>query len=316
MYCKNCGEEIDAQAAICVKCGYTNGTGTRYCGHCGKEVSEGQAICVTCGFYVNKPEKGNEEKTAQKSKAEALYAEYLPSVRKNIIFSILKSVLTIAIVLAVLFLPIYTCELDVSDLTMEELMQIEKPDNEEDLMDFLMEGKIKQNFSVFSDLKLLGEKFFDEEGEEFEALLLIEEGLFPLFILIMAVTLTIMAVKQLYSEIQELKDIDKTTLLTVNELKKSGSAQQKKNIFKQQTVYALFVYMIFDIIFSKVFGLLFDMEGLDFVRKMNSISGVSLWIILLLVLFVAYIFTENRKKKIENGLLLNITQKEYAEGGE
>ena len=29
MYCRNCGEQIDSNAAICVKCGFAKGTGVK-----------------------------------------------------------------------------------------------------------------------------------------------------------------------------------------------------------------------------------------------------------------------------------------------
>ena len=34
MYCRNCGEQIDSNAAICVKCGFAKGTGVKYCANC------------------------------------------------------------------------------------------------------------------------------------------------------------------------------------------------------------------------------------------------------------------------------------------
>lgn len=38
MFCKNCGKEIDANAAICVNCGFAKGTGEKFCANCGNEV--------------------------------------------------------------------------------------------------------------------------------------------------------------------------------------------------------------------------------------------------------------------------------------
>ena len=35
MFCKNCGSEIDVNAAVCVKCGFQKGTGNKYCPNCG-----------------------------------------------------------------------------------------------------------------------------------------------------------------------------------------------------------------------------------------------------------------------------------------
>lgn len=52
MFCKNCGNEIDPNAAICVKCGFQKGTGSKYCQNCGVEVAEGAAVCTSCGYAL------------------------------------------------------------------------------------------------------------------------------------------------------------------------------------------------------------------------------------------------------------------------
>lgn len=52
MFCKNCGKEIDEQAAICVNCGYKNGDGNNYCQHCGEKVDSGASICLKCGYSL------------------------------------------------------------------------------------------------------------------------------------------------------------------------------------------------------------------------------------------------------------------------
>jgi len=49
MYCKNCGNEMDVNAAICVKCGCAKGTGTSYCPNCGQPTVAGAAVCTSCG---------------------------------------------------------------------------------------------------------------------------------------------------------------------------------------------------------------------------------------------------------------------------
>ena len=315
MYCKNCGEEIQEEAAICVKCGFANGTGTKFCGHCGKEVAEGQAICMSCGFYVNQPEGKKEEPSAAKSATEAICEEYRTPVRRSVIFSIVKNALTIAIVLAVLFAPIFTCERSVSDLTAEELLQVQIPESEGALEKFWTEGKIEQRFSLFEDMKLLGKMLFGEEGRKGDIVFVsvLYEGLFLDFILISMVMLTVMAGKQLFSEIQELSGIDQTTLLMVNQLKKSGDEKKKRSAFRQQTVYALFMYVLFDVVFSRLFGGLFEIGGVRGVRKMDCFSGVSFWFVLVLVLVVVYVVIDSKKKQVDKQMLLSITEKEYAE---
>lgn len=49
MYCKNCGNPIDDNAAVCVKCGCAKGTGVSYCHNCGQPMAPGAAFCTSCG---------------------------------------------------------------------------------------------------------------------------------------------------------------------------------------------------------------------------------------------------------------------------
>ena len=50
MFCKNCGSQMDPNAAVCLHCGCAKGTGLSYCANCGQHVAPGAAICTTCGF--------------------------------------------------------------------------------------------------------------------------------------------------------------------------------------------------------------------------------------------------------------------------
>lgn len=49
MYCKNCGNLMDPNAAICVRCGCAKGTGASYCQNCGNPTVPGAAVCTSCG---------------------------------------------------------------------------------------------------------------------------------------------------------------------------------------------------------------------------------------------------------------------------
>ncbi len=53
MFCKNCGNAMDANAAICVKCGCAAGTGASFCPNCGQPTAPGAAACTTCGCALN-----------------------------------------------------------------------------------------------------------------------------------------------------------------------------------------------------------------------------------------------------------------------
>ena len=52
MFCKNCGNSMDPNAAICVKCGCAVGTGTSYCPKCGQATVPGAAACTNCGVAL------------------------------------------------------------------------------------------------------------------------------------------------------------------------------------------------------------------------------------------------------------------------
>lgn len=54
MYCRNCGEQMNDNQAICLKCGVKTGTGTNYCPNCGNTVNPGSDICLNCGVKIKK----------------------------------------------------------------------------------------------------------------------------------------------------------------------------------------------------------------------------------------------------------------------
>lgn len=63
MFCKNCGNPIDPQAAMCVKCGFAKGTGSNFCHNCGQPTQPGASICTSCGFAVTGAAAGGEQKS-------------------------------------------------------------------------------------------------------------------------------------------------------------------------------------------------------------------------------------------------------------
>ena len=63
MFCKNCGNPIDPQAAMCVKCGFAKGSGSNFCHNCGQPTQPGASICTSCGFAVNGAAAGGEQKS-------------------------------------------------------------------------------------------------------------------------------------------------------------------------------------------------------------------------------------------------------------
>ena len=62
MFCRNCGNEIDPNAAICVKCGYQKGSGNSFCQNCGEPTDTNAAVCTKCGFAIA-PQVNGEQKS-------------------------------------------------------------------------------------------------------------------------------------------------------------------------------------------------------------------------------------------------------------
>lgn len=53
MFCKNCGAQLNENAAFCVTCGAAAGQGAGYCHNCGNAVAPGAAVCLKCGAALN-----------------------------------------------------------------------------------------------------------------------------------------------------------------------------------------------------------------------------------------------------------------------
>lgn len=60
-FCQNCGNEVNENQEICLKCGSklnnvkttTEEKKVTYCGNCGAELNQNQEICLKCGVRVN-----------------------------------------------------------------------------------------------------------------------------------------------------------------------------------------------------------------------------------------------------------------------
>ena len=63
MFCKNCGNQMDDNAAVCVKCGVAKGQGELFCPVCGEPVQPGAAVCMKCGTAIHNIPVGTEQKS-------------------------------------------------------------------------------------------------------------------------------------------------------------------------------------------------------------------------------------------------------------
>ena len=63
MICRNCGNQMDPQAVVCVKCGVPAGQGQNFCPNCGASTAPGAAVCTQCGVALAQPIPAGEQKS-------------------------------------------------------------------------------------------------------------------------------------------------------------------------------------------------------------------------------------------------------------
>ena len=54
MFCKNCGEQMNDNQAICLKCGVKVGEGASFCANCGNAIDANADVCTNCGVATKK----------------------------------------------------------------------------------------------------------------------------------------------------------------------------------------------------------------------------------------------------------------------
>lgn len=52
MFCKNCGQPLNPNQAICLQCGVKVGEGVSFCANCGQPMNPNAAVCTNCGVAV------------------------------------------------------------------------------------------------------------------------------------------------------------------------------------------------------------------------------------------------------------------------
>ena len=63
MYCRNCGNEMNNEATVCVKCGVPAGKGNQFCPNCGAQTNAEAVVCVSCGAALAAPEAEKSDKS-------------------------------------------------------------------------------------------------------------------------------------------------------------------------------------------------------------------------------------------------------------
>ncbi|MBQ7373018.1 MAG: zinc ribbon domain-containing protein [Clostridia bacterium] len=311
MFCKNCGKEIESENAICTGCGFRGNNGNKFCSHCGKEVLPGQAMCVNCGFMLCDDLETAEKSDVVEKKEQTVkpYTKYTSTVKKINVLNIILHSCAICLVLCMLFLPIYKCKYEPT---------IEEIENFEQLEDALEDGYIEKNFTLVEDIVITFKSLFSESSKEFYGLggvWQIATGMFALFEFVFGVTLIVMSSISIFKTANMLMDEEGSTMLTYNSMLKTGERDKKQGFFQKQSIFGIVLYLIFDIIYAKLFGGMFaNMGGEETTmqyRNMINFSSFSGFIAIMLVVFTGYIVISVLKKAETKKMLLDITSAQY-----
>ncbi len=63
MYCRNCGNQMVDQAAVCVKCGVAAGVGNGFCPQCGVQTQPNATFCTNCGVSLQMAANNSNQKS-------------------------------------------------------------------------------------------------------------------------------------------------------------------------------------------------------------------------------------------------------------
>ena len=359
MYCKTCGKELTKGASICTECGFMVGRGDKFCSHCGTSVLPGQSLCINCGFMldnelfenkiiVEQDKENSKEATPEilrehelncsekaKSNKPHKYQKYVKNVKSIKIITLIVQSLSLLLILALIFLPIYNTSyshtysfdnlnkiIDTDDLEdfdslleISEYLRKETDLTDDELSELMLYGEVEiernKNFSLWDDFSILlnGLKQIDNNPEMLIAYIYI--GLFAIFEIIFAAILIITTITQIIKTSQEIHSIETTTMLSYNQMLKTGIGEKKEKVLKKQTVMNLVIYALFDVIYTKLFGVISGDELIsEEIRYMIGISGISQSIFIIFAMLIGYVILNNMQKSKEKEMLVEISKEE------
>ena len=322
MYCTTCGKELIDGASVCHHCGFKAGEGYKYCSHCGVSVQSGQTLCVSCGFMLTSAELldelSDEEKLKKSNKYE--YKKYENRIRKTKVLSLSVQILSIFLVASLIFLPIFTYAYvpqsieDIRDLEdlkqLEEELKYEVKDLEE-LEELLKNGTIEKRFSLWDDFKIVVANLFSDDGDKATSFLL---GVFVIFAVVSTAIFICTAIGQIMKNINDINEIDKTSLLLYSEIKKLGAERKIEKLFKQRVVTTMAIYILSDILLCKInVEILEKMPsnmGPAITRNMLSLTGVSPLVSIVIILLIGYFVLNRIMKREEDNLAVAIAKED------
>ena len=218
-----------------------------------------------------------------------------------------------------IFLPIFTYAYtpqsieDIRDL--EDLKQLEEEfkdvEDLEELEELLKNGTIEKRFSLWADFKIVVANLFSDDGDKATSFLL---GMFVIFAVVSAAIFICTAIGQIMKNINDINEIDKTSLLLYSEIKKLGAERKIEKLFKQRVVTPMAIYILSDVLLCKINVEILEIMpsnmGLAITRNMLSLTGVSPLVSIVIILLIGYFVLNRIMQREEDDLTVAIAKED------
>ena len=199
-------------------------------------------------------------------------------MKRIALLKLVVAAVAVFMVVAIIFLPIYTRYVDVNEIKIDDIEDME------DFREAMQDGHIKKNFSFFDDIKQGIEEVFDQHSDmPFNLLAFIFIYWVPILEIVFIVVALGERIPKVNRQLANYSKLKKTSALKDKDIKKMGIGQ-KESSWDVITVISL---AIFDVFVSKLLCMTEMSEIIN--RYMNSFAGVSLFAIIIAILFVAYL---------------------------
>ena len=198
-----------------------------YCKNCGEQIDENAAICDKCGVAVNSAPKEKENEEGEESIVKALVEKHRQEIRTVKKMKIAEGFLFLLLSALLLFLPLFECQRPILSLTENEIAELV---GVEDAEAFLRGGGyIRQTYSLFDEFK--AGLFADEPGMETVMTFFVGLGILLLVLYFGGF------LRFCYKTFCELKEIDQTAFAEIKQLRELGRKKRNYDFYTQNWGY-------------------------------------------------------------------------------
>ena len=140
--------------------------------------------------------------------------------------------------------------------------------------------------------------------------------IFPLLTVLFGVILLVIYGKKVLEQINNFRSIDDYVLISYTEIRKTGTKKEKANFLKKQSIFTMILYIVCDVLFSKIYGKIFGqlMDEIDNKNRifsyMGNLSGLAGGFYPIVILSIAEIVASGMAKSKSKRISVSIAKEE------